>query len=303
MRMMVLVVLMAISLNGFAEQYWSVGSFGSEENAFAESQRISSETGLDVEVTRDEAAGLYRLLVMQTVDAAAQKMSIESAGVSPWTFQKTGGEAVAMAPMMDGAADQVSAKRNYFLVLASFAGEAPAEDMADALENDGLAGVFVSASRVDEDTYYRVVQGPHTTKRDAAKTLVADLGYDDAWWVVEYVEEEEEVVAASAPTSDASADTEQDMADDSSDAGKADAMVVDTPVVLVPSIDPPQPGQTFFSYCVQQANQLERAIYCSDTSFNELVVAERRVVDRETALLEFCAIRATAAERGKYCGD
>lgn len=77
------------------------------------------------------------------------------------------------------------------------------------------------------------------------------------------------------------------------------------PIVRKPRVQvrAPRPGEPYFDYCIQKANQLERAVYCSDGSFNDVVVAERGIVDRETALLKFCALRATTAERQRYCAD
>jgi|TARA_B110000196_G_C21051510_1_gene617630 hypothetical protein len=44
-------------------------------------------------------------------------------------------------------------------------------------------------------------------------------------------------------------------------------------------------------------------VYLADGSFNDVFVAERGIVDRDAALLKFCALLATAAERQKYCAD
>jgi hypothetical protein len=133
-----------------------------------------------------------------------------------------------------------------------------------------------------------------------------DRGYNDVWWAEHKVAK----APAAKEVSDAAKEVAETKLSKPSTAKSGKTKMAQTspskPKLkpkLKPEIRAPRPGESYFNYCVSKANQLERAVYCGDGSFNDLVVAERRIVDRDTALLEFCALRASAAGRRKYCGD
>ncbi len=284
-----------------ADEYWAVGSFGNSTNAEAERARIERVTGMSVEVTYDREAQLYRVLIAKDNDADSQRQFIDDAGLSVWTFHGEGDRGLDQAAMTPA-----NQEGPYLLVVAGFQDSVPAQRVADSMMDAGLDGVAVMRTTVDGGTYYRVVLGPHASKDETARRQLMERGYDGVWWLtvdaapvpgpVTPVADLTPRITLKVPTVEAESRVARLPAED----------VAETPVeATMPSgyrLEAPKPGQTYLDYCVAQANQLERAVYCSEGSFNDLVVADRRIVDRVSALLEFCALRATATEREVYCG-
>lgn len=126
-----------------------------------------------------------------------------------------------------------------------------------------------------------------------------------AWWLASDIAPKQELVevAAKAPVRKAPASQMPSAAQPM--AMKTAKMAPENPVIKKRKVQikAPRPGESYFDFCIQKANQLERAVSCADGYFNDLVVAERGIVDRDEALLKFCALRATVAERQKYCAD
>ncbi len=81
--------------------------------------------------------------------------------------------------------------------------------------------------------------------------------------------------------------------------------------VSKPELNPPNPGESYFDYCIKKANAFERTVFCGDGSFSGLVIADKKQSEMSVgktsmssgtkALAEFCAMRASQEEREKYC--
>jgi len=67
-------------------------------------------------------------------------------------------------------------------------------------------------------------------------------------------------------------------------------------------ISPPEPGQSYTSYCVQKANAAERRLFCVDNKFKAAMLQETRLESMTTnEFIQFCVTEASAQERSMYC--
>lgn len=284
MRILLVGIFLLLSSSTYADDYWVLGSFELKSHGAAEAARIKMATGLDVRLVRDQVN--YRIVVPKSDDAETRREAmerIEAEGIKPWTWRDASpGDELPLAD--DG---------RYFAVVASFVNRSRADAAAERLQGSGFDGVSVMGSDDPGQQFFRVVQGPHMSRDAAVTRRLTSAGFEGIWWLSESPDD----IAPTRP---------DELAETAVQGSQPTAIVPAPPPKATPAaltVNPPRAGESHLDYCLNHANQVERRIYCADSSFNDVVKAERRVIDRNTYLLEFCALRANAEERQKYCGD
>ncbi len=319
-RLLIATALFFVSV-AYGDDYWVLGSFEIKSHGIAEAERLESATGLDVRLVRHQAN--YRVVVPmwkpESGNPGTQRQMIEQQGIEPWTWRDAvPGDEVSL----------VTTGHRYYAVVAAFRNRARADAASERLSNDGESGVSIMISDGPGDQIYRVVQGPHKSKDPAVKQRLTSAGYAGVWWLAEVSNgisgtgtealpgSAEQASVDQAPAMARSAPASTKLAKSNPATGDSGASTAASSSSLPTQVtsqanrsqaamttNPPQAGESFRDYCLNRANRDERRIYCGDSSFNDLVKAEQRTIDRSTYLLEFCALRANAEERRKYCSD
>lgn len=295
-KIIIVGILMALSsiarADDMGDKYWVVGSFSSIKAAQIEQERLSGSVNESIRIAKFELPGgtLFRLLIAQDMDAASQKQSLQAAGLEPWAVPVSG-EQVDFVNVSDE-------KLQFHLVLGSFSDAAHASALVDKLADSGLSGVTVKESMAGGAMRYRVVAGPYDHEDAAARQRASDAGIGDAWWFASMMK------VASA---DASAEPDDMPAEPAQEAQPAAAPTEPESVAEAPAeqpLSPPQPGESYFDYCVKRANARERARYCDNGGFAD-AVKEKQVRDGGggQAYVDFCAKQANAEQRERFCKD
>lgn len=222
---------------------------------------------------------------------------MEGAGLSPWTYQ--------MGEEQVGVKTAITDAGRFVLVIAGFENTEPARTLVQELSAAGVPNVSVHKGTVSGSDYYRVVQGPHQSNDESARQELVDRDFEDAWWLTSDMAPMQKTVKIAAQEPIKKSPPKQKPVTEQPMELKTVKIAPEKPMIQKRKVQikAPRPGESYFDYCIQKANQLERAVYCTDGSFNDVAIAERGIVDRDAALLKFCALRATEAERQKYCTD
>ncbi len=313
-RLGVLVLISAICQSVFAD-YWAVGAFRSQGNAEREQARIADLTAMDVEVM--QSGEMYRVVVAKNDDPDMQKMALEDLGLTPWSLGSPGAKVAAVAssspaPRVEGAGS------GYLLVLASFRDEASANALRLRMEQDNVADLGVMTRDVGGETYYRLVQGPHSNK-DGVNTDYSNYGIEGAWWIggetaavaskamdpeipmMEVVDDDGNVSVVEIPDQMTSKNTGSAPAASAAVGGMAGTMAAEPQRDVVYEVSPPRANESYVDYCLRRANKMEREIYCADGSFNRIANAEKNSAEADANRLKYCALHATGRERREMC--
>ena len=310
MKKVIIVIAILVGFQVIAQDqkkdYWSLGSFKLLINAISEKNRLRDVTGLPVQVATfyDGDRRWYRTVVEKD-GLSSQEKKLINVGINPWTLPLSADQLAMVDEELEKTEVQMGEKE-YFLVLAGFRGDFRAVRFIDKMSADGLAELQIETSSIAGAPWYRVMHGPFNLAQASVSEEVRVRGITDAWWVrrghepgekFERVPEAEilPVVAVAAAV--------------------IEPVVEPVKVAVIepvpePKLNPPSAGESYFDYCVQKANEMEREVYCQDGFFKGLIMAEKKIKDDGlmtgkvlSAITEFCAVQATAAQREIYCAN
>ena len=308
-KIIIVGIVMALSCVARAsdsgDRYWVVGSFSTVKAAQIEQERLSGSLNDEVRIARFELPGgeLFRLMVPQGMDAQDQKLSLQGAGLSPWSVSVSGSQVDFV--------DVSNEKLQFHLVLGSFSDAGHAQALADKLAGTGLSGIAVKESMAGGQTRYRVMAGPYDHEDADARSMASDAGISDAWWFASMAKVDQGMAAsrADAGTAESAQPASQQDAEPQAAPAEPESMAdadteADTEEPAAQPLSPPQPGESYFDYCVKRANARERARYCGNGEFSS-AVREKQVRDGAggQAYVDFCAKEANAEQRERFCKD
>ncbi len=274
--------------------YWSLGSFDKLINAINEKNRLTDMTGLAVRIAvfPDSDRTQYRLVVEKD-GTANQQQIIADAGAIPWTLPVSANQLA----MSDEELERTQVRlegRQYFLVLAGFRAEFRADRFLASLSEDGVTELRIQTSSIADAPWYRIMHGPFGSAQASVSEDFKARGLIDAWWVRGDPEKDDKLERVLA----------------------AEIVSVVEPIVepveekSPAKLNPPQAGESYFEYCVEKANDMERAVYCSDGFFRGLIVVEKKIKDDGSiegkdslVLAQFCVLKASGVQRQQYCAD
>jgi len=304
-------VVAVVCLSSFAEtEFWSIGSFNVLANAAAEKNRISGITGLSVQIATFTVGDVstYRLVIEKDSYPMEQRQKIMDAGITPWTLS-TDNQHLSVT---EEGSEEIADGLDYFLVVGGFRQEILANMLLSRFESDGLDSLQIEEATVASAPWYRVLHGPFDAPFDTVLSNLRARGVADVWWV----KREPEMAVEKDVAIEPSIALKTPMTE--SPPLLASQLVNKSPLVheislSKPKLNPPNPSESYFDYCIKKANALERTVYCEDGSFSGLAIAEKNRGGRSEgktsmssgakALAEFCAMRASQEEREKYCID
>lgn len=290
----VLAVLMCFQLGAQNQKadFWVIGSFTELVNAVSEKDRLRSETGWPVEVATSASGGktVYRLLVARD-GSAGQKQELVDGGFEPWVLT-IDVKLVGMSPGELGRVQVRSEGTQYYLVLAGFRDEPNAKKFWISLAEGGVRKVQIDTSLLAGAPWYRILHGPFSSTDTGVKNGFNSRGISDAWWLRVESGTELVMVRESVPE----------------EVVEPVVVAIAPPVEVTPRLIPPQSGESYITYCTRKANEGERAIYCNDSSVKGILAAEQWIRDGRSKKrgqgkdhVAFCALKASAIERQKYC--
>lgn len=284
-----------VRAEGFAGQYWVVGSFKSLNDAKVERLRLQKPLNESVRIARADVSGstMYRLVVAVGTEPSMQKRQLVAAGTSPWRLKVAPGQ-------LNFVSTASASKIEYRLVVGSFSARASADRLAHKLTTKGFSMVSTAGATAGNETRYRVMLGPYTSRSTALKHKADQSGIMGAWWLATAVP------APQATASMAATSTPQHttMAAESQVQTVPRRAAGSSTMAASQADHPPAPNENIIAYCTNKANAIERKRYCTDADI-------RRVMDRRLVAdgagghvyVEFCTQEANAAERMKYCTD
>ncbi len=187
-----------------ADDYWVVASLSNQQAALREVNRLSSETGMIVEVSAFSKAGnhYHRLLITAQDMDAGLRQQLADMGIEPWRLSLDPTRVSLPDPtlvflpdaidyreheaMSDGFLTDapLASKSGHFLFVAASYPEV--ETALDVERN--LASIFKSVrgetALVDGKIFHRVLVGPITFDEiEATRSALEGEGFENAWLV------------------------------------------------------------------------------------------------------------------------
>lgn len=180
-----------ISIDGIgnaSQLYWVVGSYGNRQTALRQSEKISWDVGMEVQVARATVAeeALYRLVILAWQDVERrqrQRQQLKSIGIDkPWMIRLDPTGAFIHAGYSD-----VEQTDLWYVILGSLKDSSEARLFADAVDVKIGLSSSIRVVEMDGQLYHRVLIGPYYREGDAQFTrqMVLDANIDDPWILTE----------------------------------------------------------------------------------------------------------------------
>ena len=245
----------------FAEVHWVLGSFEEAGNAFRERERVIATYSLPAAVSQSD----YRFRVVVPGSEVTSRAALEDLGFSPWQTSEIN--------LIDPPPAETMPTTEYYRVLASFVDEPSARLLADRLRADDMTSISIRSARVRDLTFFRVLQGPYGEKTTAAAGL-DKYGLGESWWLAIGAIQDDQGSGSAATTDEVQSSAATAASNEASEpVAVAEPAMADEPVY---SISPPRPGESHLDYCLKRANSMERAIFCQNSLFNRIGLAQMR---------------------------